>query len=215
MVGLVTALLTAFYMTRQFVLVFMGEPRWDPDVHPHESPRVMTVPLIVLAGLSIVGGLVNTPFRLGLEHFLEPSFEGVQMSHPPEGWGMFALLAALSVGAGLAGAGAAVLTYNRPAELWRRFEASFGKLWDAWQNAYWVDDLYGMAIVEPGRKLAEATALSLRPSGRRRPRQRGGSAGPGGRRLARGLQTGLVRSYGLLFGAGTVAVIAWMLARGA
>ena len=126
-VGLVTALLTAFYMTRQFVLVFMGEPRWDPDVHPHESPRVMTVPLIVLAGLSIVGGFVNTPFRLGLEHFLEPSFEGVQMSHPPEGWGMFALLAALSVGAGLAGAGAAVLTYNRPAELWRRFEASFGK----------------------------------------------------------------------------------------
>ncbi len=214
-VGLVTALLTAFYMTRQFVLVFMGEPRWDPDVHPHESPRVMTLPLIVLAGLSIVGGFVNTPFRLGLEHFLEPSFEGVQMSHPPEGWGMFALLAVLSVGAGLAGAGAAVLTYNRPAELWRRFEASFGKVWEAWQNAYWVDDLYGLAIVEPGRKLAESDRLPLRPAGRRWAGQRGRSGRAGGRRSARGLQSGLVRSYGLLFGAGTVAVIAWMLARGA
>ena len=214
-VGLVTALLTAFYMTRQFVLVFMGEPRWDPEVHPHESPRVMTVPLIVLAGLSIVGGLVNTPFRLGLEHFLEPSFEGVQMSHPPEGWGMFALLAALSVGAGLAGAAAAVLTYNRPAELWRRFETSFGKLWEAWQNAYWVDDLYGMTIVDPGRKAAEIAAFrfdlpvvdGLVNGAGRLVREVAG--------WARGLQTGLVRSYGLIFGAGTIAVIAWMLARGA
>jgi NADH-quinone oxidoreductase subunit L len=214
-VGLVTALLTAFYMTRQFVLVFMGEPRWDPDVHPHEAPRLMTVPLIVLAGLSILGGLVNTPFRLGLEHFLEPSFEGVHVAHPPEGWGMFALLAALSVGAGLAGAAAAVLTYNRPAELWRRFETSFGKLWEAWQNAYWVDDLYGMAIVAPGRKAAEAAAFrfdlpvvdGLVNGAGRLVREVAG--------WARGLQTGLVRSYGLLFGAGTVAVIAWMLARGA
>jgi NADH-quinone oxidoreductase subunit L len=193
----------------------MGEPRWDPDVHPHESPRVMTVPLIVLAGLSIVGGLVNTPFRLGLEHFLEPSFEGVQMSHPPEGWAMFAVLAALSVGAGLAGAGAAVLTYNRPAELWRRFETSFGKLWEAWQNAYWVDDLYGMAIVAPARKAAEAMAFrvdlpvidGLVNGAGRLVREVAG--------WARGMQSGLVRSYGLLFGAGTVAVIAWMLARGA
>jgi NADH-quinone oxidoreductase subunit L len=214
-VGLVTALLTAFYMTRQFVLVFMGEPRWDPDIHPHESPRVMTVPLIVLAGLSIVGGLVNTPFRLGLEHFLEPSFEGVQMSHPPEGWAMFALLAALSVGAGLAGAGAAVLTYNRPAELWRRFETSFGRVWEAWQNAYWVDDLYGLAIVAPGKKAAEDMAFrvdlpvidGLVNGAGRLVREVAG--------WARGLQSGLVRSYGLLFGAGTVAVIAWMLARGA
>jgi NADH-quinone oxidoreductase subunit L len=214
-VGLVTALLTAFYMTRQFVLVFMGEPRWDPDVHPHESPRVMTLPLIALAGLSIVGGFVNTPVRQGLEHFLEPSFEAVHMSHPPEGWGMFALLALLSVGAGLAGIGAAVLAYNRPADLWRRFEASFGRVWEAWQNAYWVDDLYGMTIVQPARKLAEATAFrfdvpvvdGLVNGAGRLVQDVGG--------WARGLQNGLVRSYGLLFGAGTVAVIAWMLARGA
>jgi NADH-quinone oxidoreductase subunit L len=171
--------------------------------------------LIALAGLSIVGGFVNTPFRQGLEHFLEPSFEGIQMAHPPEGWGMFALLAALSVGAGLAGAGAAVLTYNRPAELWRRFETSFGKLWEAWSNAYWVDDLYGLALVEPGKKIAERTAFSF---------DLGvvdglvNGTGRAVREIAgrfRGLQSGLVRAYGLLFGAGTVAVIAWMLARGA
>ncbi|MGA8040029.1 MAG: NADH-quinone oxidoreductase subunit L, partial [Acidimicrobiia bacterium] len=52
-IGLITALMTAFYMTRQWVLVFLGEPRWDAEAHPHESPRVMTIPLIALAGLSV------------------------------------------------------------------------------------------------------------------------------------------------------------------
>ena len=73
-IGLITAMITAFYMARMFILTFLGKPRWDEGVHPHESPYSMTVPLMVLAVLSVVGGLVNTPFRLGLEHFLEPSF---------------------------------------------------------------------------------------------------------------------------------------------
>ena len=85
-IGLVTALLTAFYIARLWVLVFYGEPRWQEDAHPHESPRVMTLPLIALAFLSVVGGLVNTPFRLGLEHFLEPSFEGVHIQEAPTDW---------------------------------------------------------------------------------------------------------------------------------
>ena len=99
-IGLITALLTAFYMTRQWVMVFLGEPRWDDEANPHESPWVMTLPLIVLAVLSVVGGLVNTPFRLTLEHFLEPAFELVKLQHPPEGIGSFLLLAGLSVLAG-------------------------------------------------------------------------------------------------------------------
>ncbi|MDH3462912.1 MAG: NADH-quinone oxidoreductase subunit L, partial [Acidimicrobiia bacterium] len=65
-VGVITALLTAFYMSRQWVLVFLGEPRWDQGVEPHESPWVMTAPLMILAGLSVVGGLVNTPIRTSL-----------------------------------------------------------------------------------------------------------------------------------------------------
>ena len=48
-VGLLAALLTAFYMTRLFVMTFLGKPRWDGDVAPHESPRTMTIPLLVLA----------------------------------------------------------------------------------------------------------------------------------------------------------------------
>ena len=213
-VGLVTALFTAFYMTRQFVLVFLGQPRWEPDAHPHESPRTMTLPLVVLAGLSVVGGLLNTPFRTTLEHFLEPAFEGIALTHPPEGWGMFALLAALGVGAGLAGAGAAFLTYNRPSELWQRFEAAFGRIWPLWRDGYRVDDLYGATLVKPGRKLAEATAFQFD-----QPIIDGAVNGVG--RAVRGLagrgrrvQSGFVRSYGLILAAGTLAVLIFMVLRG-
>jgi NADH-quinone oxidoreductase subunit L len=213
-VGLVTALLTAFYMTRQFVLVFLGEPRWDRDVHPHESPRLMTVPLVVLAGLSVVGGLINTPFRTALEHFLEPSFEGVSLAHPPEGWGMFALLAVMSVGAGLAGALAAFLTYHRPTELWQRFQASIGRVWRLWEDGYRVDDLYGQTLVKPGRRLAERAAFGFDLQ------VIDGLVNGAGRLVqivagrARGLQSGWVRSYSLVFGAGVVGLVAWMVWRG-
>jgi NADH-quinone oxidoreductase subunit L len=213
-VGLVAALMTAFYMTRQWVLVFWGEPRWDEDAHPHESPRTMTVPLIVLAVLSIGAGFLNTPFRFTLEHFLEPAFEGVTLQHPPEGWGMFALLAGLSVLAGVAGAVAAWLAYNRPAELWQRFEEGFGNLWSAWENAYGVDDLYGATIVAPGKKAAEVAAFAVDARG-----IDGAVNGVGWvfRRLGsalRGLQTGYVRNYGVTFAAGLLVVIVWLIARG-
>jgi NADH-quinone oxidoreductase subunit L len=209
-VGLVAALMTAFYMTRQWVLVFWGEPRWEEGAHPHESPRSMTVPLIVLAVLSLGAGFLNTPFRFTLEHFLEPAFEGVSLQHAPEGWGMFAVLAGLSVLAGVAGVAAAWLTYNRPPVAWQRFEAGFGKLWTAWENAYWVDDLYGVAFVAPGEQLAEAAAFAVDAKGIDGTVN---GVGEAVRRLGgalRGLQTGYVRNYGAGFTAGILAIIIWL-----
>ncbi len=214
-VGLVTAMLTAFYMTRQFVLVFLGKPRWAEDLQPHESPRVMTVPLIVLAVLSVVGGLVNTPFRLGLEHYLEPAFEGIKLAHPPEGVSMFVLLAGLSVLAGLVGIGMGYVAYNRPRELWEKFQSGFGRIWGLWEEAYRVDDLYGKTIVAPGRKLADAAAFKVDL-----PLIDGavnGVAGLVGRagEVVRRIQTGYVRNYGVTFVGGLVVVIVWLLVVGA
>ncbi|GAC1380881.1 MAG: NADH-quinone oxidoreductase subunit L [Marmoricola sp.] len=56
--ALVGAGVTGFYMTRLMLMTFFGEARWEKDVHPHESPRVMTIPLMVLASLSAVGGIL-------------------------------------------------------------------------------------------------------------------------------------------------------------
>ncbi len=211
-VGLVTALITAFYMTRQWVMVFLGKPRWTEGTEPHESPRVMTFPLVVLAVLSVVGGLINTPARFALEHFLEPAFELVTLQHPPDGIGMFLLLAGLSVLAGVVGAGAAFITYRQPKENWEGFEQGFEPLWGTWEEAYRVDDVYGKLVVAPGRRVAEVAAFSVDL-----PVIDGAVNGIG--RLVRDLgewarpfQTGFVRNYGALLLAGTVTVLIWLVA---
>jgi NADH-quinone oxidoreductase subunit L len=214
-VGLLTAAMTAFYMTRQWVMVFWGEPRWSEDAHPHESPGMMTLPLIALAALTVVGGFVNTPFRFTLEHFLEPVFEGVSMQHPPEGWGMFALMAGISVFAGLVGLAAAGLAYRRPMEDWAEFEQGLQPVWGWWEQAYRVDDFYNVTVVQPGKKAAEAAAFSVDL-----PVIDGAVNGVG--RLARGigervrvLQTGQVRNYAALLFAGAIALVVWLAVTGA
>src|SRR6195952_974841 len=71
-VALLGAGLTAFYMTRALVMTFHGERRWEEDVHPHEAPKAMTIPMIILAVLALVGGFVLT-FGSGLQNWLTPS----------------------------------------------------------------------------------------------------------------------------------------------
>lgn len=127
---------------------------------------------------------------------------------------MFAVLAGLSVLAGVAGVAAAWLTYNRPAELWQRFEGGFGRVWSAWESAYRVDDLYGATIVAPGKKAAEVAAFTVDARG-----IDGAVNGVGWvfRRagaVLRGVQTGYVRNYGAVFAAGMLAVLVWLIARG-
>jgi len=73
--GVAGAFITAFYMFRLVFLTFHGPSNVDPHVHPHESPKVMTLPLVALAGLALVGGLLGIPLIHGwhiLHNFLEP-----------------------------------------------------------------------------------------------------------------------------------------------
>ena len=86
LIGLITAGMTAFYMFRLVFLTFYGEERMDSHTreHLHESPKVMTVPLSILAVLSVIGGYVGIPHILGgdnrFEKFLEPVMKGVHHS---------------------------------------------------------------------------------------------------------------------------------------
>ena len=106
--ALLCAGVTAFYMTRLMVMTFTSPKRWLDDVHPHESPRVMTVPLMVLAALSVLGGVLI----LGgwIEHWLEPVVgptEHHELAVPA--WGM-SIIVTLVVAVGVA---LAWLTYTR------------------------------------------------------------------------------------------------------
>ncbi len=68
---LIGAGVTAFYMTRMMTMTFFGEARWEDDVHPHESGKVMTIPMIILAIGSVFGGYVLLKVA-DIEHWLEP-----------------------------------------------------------------------------------------------------------------------------------------------
>jgi NADH-quinone oxidoreductase subunit L len=71
-VALVGAGVTAYYMTRLMIMTFFGERRWADGAHPHEAPRVMTIPMIVLAVGSVLAGALLTLIGKGLQGFLEP-----------------------------------------------------------------------------------------------------------------------------------------------
>jgi NADH-quinone oxidoreductase subunit L len=79
--ALLGAGITAFYMTRLMMMTFFGKRRWESGVHPHESPSVMTWPLIILAALSLTGGVLWFAGN-GFPEFLEPVV-GLEEVHPP------------------------------------------------------------------------------------------------------------------------------------
>jgi NADH-quinone oxidoreductase subunit L len=213
-IGIVTSLLTAVYMTRWMMLIFWGEPRWSEETHPHESPRVMTVPLIGLAAGSLVVGLLNTPFRPGLEHLLEPAFKGVAMAHLPSGATPWALAVA-SVGVAVLGTYYALARY-RGAQTWDRslIADRFSGLWRWVRNGYYVDDIIGTLVVLPSKLGAAWTAFVFDTD-----IIDGSVRGIGGavRRVGawlRPLQTGFVRNYALVMFAGTVGMLFWFVSRG-
>ncbi len=207
-VGIVTALLTAFYMTRLMYLTFWGKPRWEEGLHPHESPAVMTSPLVVLAGLSLVGGLVNTPWRLTLEHFLEPAFELVELGHAPAAATAW-VLAIVSVAAALAG----ILLATRRYRGLETVPEEASTPWRVLRGGYYLDDIYGNTVVLPG-KLASAWLAFVADQ-----RVIDGAVNGVGllvRRIGaalRPVQSGFVRNYAVVVLAGTVGVLAWMLLR--
>jgi NADH-quinone oxidoreductase subunit L len=156
--GFVTAGLTAFYMFRLIFLAFFGEGRYSEEVrhHLHESPRSMTLPLIVLGVLSVAGGFVGLPAWLGanrFSHFLEPSLALAIIREPSESSHSTELLfAILSIGVAITGIFLAYRLYivrpNSPAKLAARFQWIHRVLF----RKYYVDELYDAAIITPVHK---------------------------------------------------------------
>ncbi len=227
--GLLTALLTAYYMSRQVFLVFFGKERFlhsttggivpvhgdSHDGHhgpvtPHESPWQMVLPLVVLGVLSLVGGVMNLPFSKSLErlaHWLEPSVGSHEFASSGS---TKVVLALIAVGCGLVGMG---LAYR----LWlgRSLEANAALEPPLLQRAYGVDSLYSAIIEKPGRKMADFVADVF--DGKLIEGVVNGSGTlvrlVGGN--VRKLQTGFVRNYALMIAAGTVALLAYALIRAA
>jgi NADH-quinone oxidoreductase subunit L len=155
--GLATAaaFITAFYMFRAVFMVFFGESRVDPEVahHMHESPPVMTVPLSILALLSLVGGFVGIPIIEGghiFKDFLMPSITPVPVHHAAHPSISFEVgLMLLSMAVAVAGIYTAYKMYIVKPELPTLIATKYKALYEAVYNKYYVDELYDAAIVEP------------------------------------------------------------------
>ena len=217
-VGLVTALLTAYYMTRQVIMVFYGEAKWKDHAHdhgahgdfePHESPKIMLFPLVVLAVLSVIGGAMQLPFSKKLhflEHWLAPVVEeseaDIHKTWAYENKYVLLVIAILIAATGIAAAFAVYAKKKAKAieprvleQAWF-YDAGAAKLIGgpgraafnavAWADAHIVD-----GAVNGTATLVRNVAGQVRKS-----------------------QSGFTRLYAALMAVGAVALLAWFLYRG-
>jgi len=208
-IGIITAVLTAFYVTRALWMTFYGEPR-DHHLydHAHESPRVMTLPLVALAaGSAVLGIVIGFPPEQGFIHrFLAPVVEAAGVTeHAPE-LATIVALAFVSVLAGLIGIAVGVSMYVRhrpdPAALTR----AAGPVYRILVNKYYIDELYDHRFVEAARAIAGASwAFDIHIIDGLANRL-GWALAMGGQGLRR-VQTGVVGNYALTIVAGLLLVL--------
>ena len=156
LVGLIAAGMTAFYVFRAYFLAFTGESRVDHEKqhHLHESPAVMTVPLIVLAALAAVGGWVGLPegFLWGdrFGAYLAPSLAALphaEAHHASAGTLWFLIGSATTVA--VTGIYAAYALYGRPSDVADRVAARAPGAYRLLWNKYYVDELYEAVVIRP------------------------------------------------------------------
>ena len=210
---LFAAMLTAFYMSRAVFMTFFGEKRWgdavkDESAQPHESPPTMLLPLVVLALLATVAGVINLPFVKSthfLEKWLEPSLYHNEATLGFAG-GTKWVLAAVAIVAGLVGIWIAVQFYLKKAAPTRLVEP------DIFARAWRYDETIAKIAGGPGRRAFEKGALFDRRV------VDGAVNGVGslvqtGANWLRQSQTGKVRSYALGVAAGAVILLVYFIAR--
>jgi NADH-quinone oxidoreductase subunit L len=174
--GVVGAFMTAFYMFRLIYMTFYGTSRVDPEVlhHVHESPPIMTVPLIILAILSVVGGLIlGVPPEHGWIHRFLGAVVGHGVLQTASGVAEAAstagahagggalhaldiLLMIISVLVGVLGWGLAWFMYTKRTDIPERLAEKYRDIYELLLNKYWVDELYEFVFVRGGKALANS-----------------------------------------------------------
>ena len=205
------AFLTAFYMGRQLLMVFFGKPRSVASEKASESPLLVTLPLVVLALLSVFGGALNLPGSYILETWLEHTLEGVTPGH-------FVLTVALiSLAVALLGLLLAWLVYGRKPSFENGQPDPLRKplngLFTALENKWWVDELYNTVIVRPYDAVARFSAGVIDQGIIDSLINGMGSMVGSLAKAWRRYQNGYVRSYALTIVVGVVLVITYLVLR--
>jgi NADH-quinone oxidoreductase subunit L len=163
----IAAFLTAFYMGRQVWMVFFGKARHAAAEHAQESPKIITVPLMVLAGLSILGGLLNLPYVHTLSKWLEHTIELMESDFVLPGYlsiswgGLNPVVALVSTLLALLAIGLSWLLYGRKSLQVGEIDPLrklLGPVFKVFENKYWVDELYAALFINRYVDLARFVA---------------------------------------------------------
>jgi NADH-quinone oxidoreductase subunit L len=228
LIGIITAFITSFYMFRLLFMTFFGDyhgAHVDEHGHgshnagghghgePHESPMVMLVPLMILAVLSLVGGLVGIGSRF--EHFLEPVFGTsavIETANETASHFTEYLLMGVSVTVAVLGLLLAYFLYISKPYLPQKIADALGRLYKTVLDKYYVDEIYAALFIKPlidastrilwqgiDRKIIDATVNESATGARAASNE------------VRQMQSGNLRSYAGWIAAGSAAVIAYMI----
>ena len=221
--GAVGATLTAFYMTRLMALTFWGSSRLDKSVHPHESGALMTIPLIVLAILSVVGGWVGIPHVIG-EHlghipnlwgeWLSPMIakipEATNVHHEAaEEWALMGVSVSLASISALT----AFYMYLKNTDAPEKLAQSLGPIYKAVNNKYYVDEAYFAGIINPLVSVSRSIWFHIDVNFIDKATYKVSEVMKGGGSFVRSLQNGNMQQYALYVIIGVVATISFVLMR--
>jgi len=219
--GVFGALLTAFYMFRLVTLTFEGKERFGHDVHPHEAPKTMAVPLVILALLSVAGGFIGVPQSLfggnAIEHWLDPVFapaidELRIIPHEVEASEYILML--VSVGVAAAGIWLARLIYLRRLDIVKSLSSRYPRLYKLLLNKYYIDEVYDKAVVNPTVAASESLLwkgvdVSVIDGVVNGSAKLTGMVGQWFRKI----QSGVAQQYAAVFVGGILVILTWLLFR--
>lgn len=217
--GWATAVMTAFYMTRLVYLTFFGNERFTSKAEAHhghghghgvhESPLVMTLPLMILAVLSVIGGFMGIPHLSWIEHWLEPvipAHEGLLQVAPSMEW----VLMALSVAGATAGIAIAFGIYKKPATA-ANLKKNFKVLWDVLNNKWYVDEIYDAVLVRPIQMLSQALWKGFDVAVIDRIVLGFGRVSQWGGQTVRVIQTGSIQIYAFVLLLGVLGTVGYLI----
>ena len=218
LVGAVAAFMTATYMFRAVFMTFHGKSRVDHEVahHLHESPSMMTVPLIVLAILSTIGGFIGFPVVEGgnkFEEFLAPVFAApakvAEAGHHSAGFEVGMMIVSIVIA--VLGILTAYRMYIKRPELPDRLAETYKAPYQMIANKYWMDEIYDFVFVGPIIRFSvflwrifDETLVDGAVNGV-------AAVVRGGSQVFKRLQTGNVQSYALSILVGVVLILGYFV----